>query len=124
MDAVDALYSERDAEVAEAIVHSLSRQIFDSELPDPANRIRRRVAKSIYRILKVTTRQQTKTDSDGNDIVAYHNPILKRSGHPYAMTLLKPSNPSTTKQRLNVRLKEIPSPAADTKFIQATPILA
>ena len=92
MDAVDALYSECDEEVAEAIVASLSSQIFDAEVPDPAGRLRRRMAGGIYKLLKRTTSQQTKADPDGGEIIAYHNPILKRSGHPYAMTLLEPSN--------------------------------
>lgn len=92
MDAVNALYSEEDEAIAGAIVGSLSQQIFDSELPEPANRLRRRVARGIFRLLKATTREQKKTDHEGNEIVVYRNRILKRTGHPYAMTLLEPSS--------------------------------
>ncbi|MGI9239756.1 MAG: hypothetical protein ACR2RV_03085, partial [Verrucomicrobiales bacterium] len=92
MEAVNALYSEQDAEIAEAIVTSLSRQIFDAEIPEPAGRLRRRMAGGIFRLLKRTTKQQSKPGPDGGEIVAYHNPILLRTGHPYAMTLLEPSD--------------------------------
>ena len=92
MEAVNALYSEGEAEIAEAIVTSLGRQIFDAETPEPAGRLRRRMAGGIFRLLKRTTRQQRRPGPDGSEIVAYHNPILLRTGHPYAMTLLEPSN--------------------------------
>jgi hypothetical protein len=92
MDAVNALYSEQEAEIAEAIVASLSHQVFDAEIPEPASRLRRRMAGGIYRLLKRTTRQQVRSGPDNDEIVAYHNPILKRTGHPYAMTLLEPSS--------------------------------
>ena len=91
MEAAVALYSERDSEVAAAIVASLSREIFDRDLPKAASRIKRRLAGLTYRILKRTTKEHVRTDPDGTEYVAYKNRILERSGHPYAMTLLEPS---------------------------------
>lgn len=91
MDAVNALYADGAGDVAEAIVASLSKQVFDAGPPEPASRIRRRLAGAVIRILKRTTRTRVKTDAEGREVVAYRNPILEWSGHPYALTLLEPS---------------------------------
>ena len=47
MAAANALYSEGSDEIAEAIVTSLSRQVFDEQFPAPANRLRRRLAGAV-----------------------------------------------------------------------------
>ncbi len=91
MAATEALYSEDDSELAEAIIASLSRQVFDEDLPKPASRIRRALAWLTYRILKRTTKKKTLTNDDGEEVVVYRSPVLEKSKHPYALTLLEPN---------------------------------
>ena len=91
MEAVNALYSEDDAELAEAIVASLRTRIFDGEAPAPAKEAKRRMSQLIYGVLRRTTRAETRKAADGHEYVAYRNPILEGSNHPYALTLLTPS---------------------------------
>lgn len=91
MDAVNALYSEDNEELSEAIIASLSRQIFDADLPATASGIKRRLAGLVHRLLKRTTRPSIRKDADGNEVTVYRNSIVERSRHPYAMTLLEPS---------------------------------
>jgi hypothetical protein len=91
MEAVNVLYSDGDHDVAEAIIASLSRQVFDADYPEPANRFRRRVAGLLFRFLKRTTRAEVRTGPNGEEMVVYRNAIIERSGHPYALTLLEPS---------------------------------
>ena len=92
MEAANALYSEACSEVPEAIVASLSRQVFDTDLPQPSSGFRRWMARAIFRILKRTTRPELRTEPDGSEVSIFRNRILEQSKHPYAMTLLQPSN--------------------------------
>ncbi len=91
MAAANALYSNEPSDLPAAIVASLSHQIFDSELPKAAGKMKRRLAFLSYRLLKRTTREHIRTDAHGVEYIAYRNRILERSAHPYAMTLLEPS---------------------------------
>jgi len=95
MEAVLALYAEDSDEIAEAVMASLSRQIFDAELPKPASRLRRRLAGLVFRLLERTTRTHVRSEPDGREIVSYRNALLERSKHPYALTLLEPSRADT-----------------------------
>ena len=91
MEAVNALYSTDDAELAEAIVASLRNRIFDGAPPTPAKEGKRKMSKLIYGVLRRTTREETRKAADGHEYIAYRNPILESSKHPYALTLLTPS---------------------------------
>jgi hypothetical protein len=91
MEAVFALYSEHDEDLAEAIIASLNRQIFEEAVPEASGRIRRRLAWAVHRLLKRTTRAHVRTGPDGKDFVVYRNRLIERSHHPYALTLLEPS---------------------------------
>jgi hypothetical protein len=93
MEAVNVLYSDsdRDGDLAEAIIASLSGQVFDADYPEPASRFRRWVAGLLFRFLKRTTRAEVRTGADGEELVVYRNSIIERSDHPYALTLLEPS---------------------------------
>lgn len=95
MEAVGSLYGEGHEEMARAIVSSLGRQIFEAELPQPANFLRRRMAGLLFRLLKRTTKPHFREEDGGGRSVSYRNPILERSGHPYAITLLEPSRTDT-----------------------------
>lgn len=95
MEAVLALYAEDSDELAEAIVASLSRQIFEAELPKPSGRLRRRLAGLLFRLLERTTRTHSRNEPDGREIISYRNALLERSNHPYALTLLEPSRADT-----------------------------
>jgi hypothetical protein len=90
MDAVAALYSDSDHELSEAIIASLSRVIFGGAYFKPAGPAQRAMARISYRLLKWTTsrRQTTAENYQGG---AYDNPILARTGHPYARALLDSS---------------------------------
>lgn len=83
MEAVTALYSEGDQELAEAIVSSLGRAVFSKERVAPAGSILQVMASVTYHILKWTT-----TRRSGGEVASFHNPILEISKHPYAKTLL------------------------------------
>ena len=87
MDAVVALYSDSDHELSEAIIASLSRAIFGGGHFKPAGPAQRAMARISYRILKWTTNRR-KTNAEEYAGGAYHNPILERTGHPYARALL------------------------------------
>lgn len=95
MAAASALYSEGSEDITEAIIASLSKQVFDEPFPAPASRIRRRLAGAVFKILKGTTRADKRTGPEGDEYVAYRNFILEKSGHPYAKTLLEPSAANT-----------------------------
>jgi hypothetical protein len=86
MEAVAALYGPGATEQAEAIVRSLGRTVFGAHGLDPAGAARRLLARLSYRIVKRTTRRAP----DGAP-TTYLSPILERSGHPYAQSLLSPS---------------------------------
>lgn len=95
MDAVAALYSNRDQELSEAIIASLSRTIFDGNAIKPAGRIQRALAKATYRILRWTTRIGKGRDEAGAEVAVFSNTLLQRSRHPYASALLTPSRSGT-----------------------------
>lgn len=91
MEAVDTLYSEGNEELSEAIIASVSRQIFDNNELTPSSGIRRFLARGVLRYLKLRTRAEYRQGPDGQEMIVYRNPLLERSQHPYAMTLLSPS---------------------------------
>lgn len=91
MEAVNILYSEGENEISEAIVASLSKQIFDAPSPRPAAGFKRLLAVISFQLLKRTTTTKTETGHDGQEFVAYQNSILERSEHPYAEALLETS---------------------------------
>jgi hypothetical protein len=92
MQAANALYSDGSGAAPEAIVTSLSRQVFDAGLPQPSSRLRRLLAAVTLRILKKTTRTEVRTGQDDKDVISYRNRVLERSNHPYVLTLLRPSD--------------------------------
>jgi hypothetical protein len=94
MDAVVALYSEGDHELSEAIIASLSRAVFEGRDGRPAGRAKRALARISYRVLKWTTARR-RCDSESYEERAFRNPILDRSGHPYARALLDSSSRET-----------------------------
>ena len=94
MDAVVALYSEGDHELSEAIIASLSRAVFEESHGLPAGPAQRALARISYRVLKWTTTRR-RCDGEGYEGGAFRNPILERSGHPYARALLDSSSRNT-----------------------------
>ncbi len=90
MDAVVALYSEGNHELSEAIIASLSRAVFEGSHGRPSGPAQRSLARVSYRVLKWTTTRR-KCDGEGYEGGAFRNPILERSGHPYARALLDSS---------------------------------
>ncbi len=95
MDAVSALYGEGREETARAIVAALTRRVFSDEPPAPSNLIRRALGAFSFRVVKRTTRAETRPGKDGEEVVIYRNRIIEDSGHPYARTLLEPSRADT-----------------------------
>ncbi|MCF6313683.1 MAG: hypothetical protein L3J39_14655 [Verrucomicrobiales bacterium] len=91
MEAVNKLYSEGNSEISEAIIASLSQQIFSGPIPKPAPTIKRWLAVIVFQVLKRTTTSSTKTGHDGQEFISYQNSILERSDHPYAHALLETS---------------------------------
>ena len=94
MDAVVALYSEGDHELSEAIIASLSRAVFEESHGRPAGPAQKALARISYRVLKWTTTRR-RCDDEGYEGGAFRNPILERSGHPYARALLDSSRRDT-----------------------------
>lgn len=94
MEAVDILYSHGKEDLSEAIIASLSRQIFDEKEPRPSTRLRRFLARGILRFLKRRTSVERRQGPDGQEMEVYRNRALERSDHPYAATLLSPSKAS------------------------------
>ncbi len=93
MEAVTALYSEGQTELSEAIIGSISSAVFKKEQGRAAGLARRLMARASYLLLKCTTSRRPAIDSeDGTH--TYHSPILKRSRHPYADSLLGSSSKS------------------------------
>jgi hypothetical protein len=90
MEAVAALYSEGDSDLAEAVLSSLSRAVFDHAEPPMANLMKRLLARANYRLLKRTT---LRVEQDGK--AQYRNRLLERSKHPYAHALLATSSKET-----------------------------
>ncbi|MEI6536123.1 MAG: hypothetical protein WCN98_12320, partial [Verrucomicrobiaceae bacterium] len=94
MEAVAALYSDGHGELSEAIIASLSRAVFKEGPGAAAGWARRFMARVSYQILKCTTTRRSSVDGDKQSDT-YHNPILHRSGHPYANSLLASSSAET-----------------------------
>ena len=90
MDAVVALYSGENQELAEAIVESLSRAIFAGGPVAPAGLAQQILARISYRALKWTTRR-CKAKGDMRKSGTFSNPILERSRHPYAWAMMNSS---------------------------------
>ena len=90
MDAVVALYSDGDHALAGAIIDSLSRAIFSDGHVPPAGLAQRILARISYQALKWTTTRRG-ADYETGDAGTFANPILERSGHPYAEALLNSS---------------------------------
>lgn len=93
MDAVVALYSAGQNELTEAIIESLSSAVFKVEQGRAAGLARRLMARASYLLLKCTTSRRPAHDQE-DGAHTYHSPILKRSGHPYADSLLGSSSKS------------------------------
>lgn len=91
MEAVNTLYAEGQEEFAEAILASLSRQVFDADVPLPSGNFRRWMAGGVFQLLRWTTRPTVRTNPDGTQMTVFRNRIIERSNHPYGMTLLEPS---------------------------------
>ncbi|MEO5722300.1 MAG: hypothetical protein ABIR71_12630 [Chthoniobacterales bacterium] len=94
MDAVAALYSDRDVELSEAIIASLSRALFGVVSGAPAGLFQRLLSRLSHRVLKWTTTHE-KTDDQSGGTGSFRNPILERTGHPYAQALLNSSTKDT-----------------------------
>lgn len=90
MDAVAALYSEGAHEMSEAIIESLSRAVFGKGQMTTAGPLQQVMARVAYRVLKWTTsnHQEDENRSPG----AVRNPLLQKTGHPYARALLDSSS--------------------------------
>ena len=91
MDAVVALYSDSAHEMSEAIIASLSLAVFGGGPVASAGMIQRAMARLAYRILKWTTTARGSDDEDRSG-GAFNNPLLRRTGHPYARALLDSSS--------------------------------
>jgi len=94
MDAVVALYSDGQVELSETIIASLSRALFGVESGAPAGLVQRLFSRLSHRVLKWTTREEKKDDQSGG-AGSFRNPILERTGHPYAQALLNVSTKDT-----------------------------
>ena len=92
MDAVAALYAQDNRKLALDILASLSHAIFDGPGVQPANPVKRALARVSHRVLSWTTRTHEFTDDNGAAVTAYRNRVLERSGHPYAKALLTSSS--------------------------------
>jgi hypothetical protein len=88
MDAVRALYSVDDAGTAGSLFDRLSHSIFEVPDPTPAPALQQAAAFLTYRVVKRTTRREGST---------LRNPLLERSAHPYAQTLLTSSSAENAK---------------------------
>lgn len=91
MEAVAALYAEGEHELSEAIIASLSRAVFGGGSLAPAGLVQRAMARITYRILKWTTTRRG-VDAQSGVEGTFHNPLLRRTGHPYAHALLASSS--------------------------------
>jgi hypothetical protein len=90
MDAVVALHSEGDRELSEEIIRGLSNAVFGDHGLAPAGRLQQWMARISYLALKLTTTHRRESDKEG-EATACQNPLLERSGHPYARALLASS---------------------------------
>ena len=89
-DAVTALFGKKDPQLAEAIVASLSRAVFENngEGLKPAGRFHRLLSRVSYRVLQWTTQCGKHEDEAGAKVMVFTNRILEFSGHPFAKSLL------------------------------------
>ncbi len=88
MEAVQALYSGHDAALSEAILADLSRHVFESPEVSPAGPVQCFLARLSLRLLKATTREESRTDAVGETLSVYQNRLLEKSAHSYARALL------------------------------------
>ncbi|CAN5826906.1 hypothetical protein BH11VER1_BH11VER1_24540 [soil metagenome] len=95
MDAVAALYSTEDQELAETIIACLSRAIFHGSEIRVASKFKRVLANLSYRVMHWTTKSSKSTDHLGEETTVFSNSLLKRSKHPYAHALLASSRSET-----------------------------
>lgn len=95
MEAVAVLYATGQEETSREIVASLSRAIFGGPGLEPANRGKQLLARISYRVLKWTTRAVEPQAEGQGGAVVYRNPILDRSGHPYAEALMGTTSKET-----------------------------
>jgi hypothetical protein len=94
MEAVAALYSEGQPELANAILSSFEKPVFEQDEPAPVHLVHRILARLSYRLMKRTTVRLVDGVEEGG-AVRFRNRLLERSGHPYARTLLAPSSKET-----------------------------
>lgn len=94
MDAVAALYSDGEVELSRAIIASLSCALFGVASGAPAGLFQRLFSRLSHRLLKWTTTHE-KTDDQSGGTGSFRNPILERTGHPYAQALLNSSTRDT-----------------------------
>jgi hypothetical protein len=92
MEAVAALYSSDDPRLAAGIFRALSEAIFGGCEAKPAPRIKSTLSRISHRVLHWTTRTSRGKDHTGAETTRFNNPILERSGHPYANALLTSSH--------------------------------
>ncbi len=90
MDAVVALHSEGNHELSEEILRGLSNAVFGDHGLEPASKLQQLMARISYLALKLTTTHRRESDKEG-EATACQNPLLERTGHPYARALLASS---------------------------------
>src|SRR6476620_7865172 len=95
MEAAKALYSNNHHELSEEIVASLSHAIFSGCDIKPAGKVQRILARVSYRILQWTTTSSQGRDESGTKVTVFRNPLMERTGHPYARLLLASSRSET-----------------------------
>jgi hypothetical protein len=95
MGAVAALYAPDQHELAEAIIASLSRAIFDEPDAKAASRGKLFISRISQKVVRWTTRSYTVVDDLGSTATHFRNRIMERSGHPYAQALLTSSQSET-----------------------------
>ena len=93
MQAVAALYTEDQHELAEVIVASLSRAIFHAKDTKPADKGKLMLGFVSQRVVRWTTK--TIASKDGTAPTLYRNRLFEHSGHPYARSLLTSSQSET-----------------------------
>jgi hypothetical protein len=95
MGAVSVLYAPDQDELAEAIVASLSRAIFQDPDTKAASQGKLFVGRISHQVLRWTTRSLTLADDFGGEVTLFRNRLFERSGHPYAQSLLTSSRSET-----------------------------
>jgi len=90
MEAVAALYADGHQEESEKIIGGLSRAVFGEHGITPAGAPQRALARLSCRLLRRTTTRHTQAGA-----TAYRNPLLERSGHAYAQSLLTSTRQET-----------------------------